>query len=290
VLAGRLLPGERTKGLSLFMFGGSLGLAAGPVISGTIVGQWGLAGLSGLAVPVVLLVFLLRRLGGLAAEEKRLVADHSTDHASISLREMFEGRAGFAILMLVVCSLRLVPNMAMDKVLAFALKQPEWGFSETQTGLTQAVFLASASAGMLLMVAKFRAGWEKAFLVGCPLVAIPLMLVLGWSDCPRPLFFAALSLSGVVLWGTSPAMVSYAQQQFPKGAGLASALTMGMAWGIGGLIQAPLTSYFQKAGSPQTTFWACIPFLLAAGLIATRMPGCSAEPGRQLQRVNEATE
>jgi len=99
------------------------------------------------------------------------------------------------------------------------------------------------------------------------------MLVLAWNGCPPWLLFTALALAGAVLWGTSPAMVSYAQQQFPKGAGLASALTMGMSWGIGGLIQAPMTSYFEKAGTPQMAFAACVPCLLASGLIAIWMPG-----------------
>ena len=37
VLAGRILPGQRARGISLFMFGGSLGLGLGPIISGIIV-------------------------------------------------------------------------------------------------------------------------------------------------------------------------------------------------------------------------------------------------------------
>lgn len=280
VLAGRLIPGERTRGLSLFMFGGSLGLALGPILSGLIVTQRGLSGLTLLTVPVVVLVALLFRAGRLAAAatSAETIFDSMSRpeqaKASPSLSETLEGRGGFAMLMLTVCSLRLVPNMAMDKVLAFTLSQPRWGFSETEIGMAQSVFLIAASVGMFFMVFRFRPGWEKAFMVGSPLAGIPLMLILAWSDCPPWLLLTTLALSGMVLWGTSPAMVSYAQQQFPKGAGLASALTMGMAWGIGGLIQAPITSYFQKAGTPQMTFVACVPCLLIAGLAATLMPGC----------------
>ena len=282
VLAGRLIPGERTRGLSLFMFGGSLGLALGPILSGLIVTQRGLSGLTLLTVPVVVLVALLYRTGRLGAAASRLLSEPIAEKAksSPSLSETLEGRGGFAVLMLTVCSLRLVPNMAMDKVLAFTLSQPRWGFSETQIGMAQSVFLIAASVGMFFMVFRFRPGWEKAFMVGCPLAGIPLMLILAWSDCPQWLLFTTLALSGMVLWGTSPAMVSYAQQQFPKGAGLASALTMGMAWGIGGLIQAPITSYFQKAGTPQMTFLACVPCLLVAGLAATLMPGCPQADAR----------
>ena len=190
---------------------------------------------------------------------------------------MLEGRGSVAAVLLLVCSLRLVPNMAMDKVLAFTLAQPRWGFDETATGLAQSVFLIAASIGMFLMVFRFRPGLEKTFMVACPLLAVPLMLILGWEGCPPWLLFTTVGLAGLVLWGTSPAMVSYAQQQFPEGAGFASALTMGMAWGIGGLIQAPLTSYFQAAGTPQLSFVACVPCLLIAGLVAVFMPSARPE-------------
>jgi FSR family fosmidomycin resistance protein-like MFS transporter len=291
VLAGRLIPGERTKGISMFMFGGSLGLALGPILSGIVVGGWsvtedltvggwGMSGLVVLMVPVLIAIFALRKIGGLAeaaaAVDRLSVEDAApqTETSSASLREMLEGRLGFTAVLLLVCSLRLVPNMAMDKVLAFTLKQSRWGYDEAMIGVAQSVFLIAASVGMFFMVFRFRAGWEKTFMVACPLLAIPLMLILGWQDCPAWLLFTAVALSGLVLWGTSPAMVSYAQQQLPKGAGFASALTMGMAWGIGGLIQAPLTSYFESVGNPQLTFVACIPCLLISGIVAAFMPPC----------------
>ncbi|MBC8291255.1 MAG: MFS transporter [Planctomycetes bacterium] len=311
VLAGKLIPGERTKGISMFMFGGSLGLALGPILSGIVVGGWsvtgeltvggwGLSGLVLLMLPVLVAIFALRKIGRLA-EAETLISQYHTPGSdtnaaedastpSTSLREMLEGRAGFAVVLLLVCSLRLVPNMAMDKVLAFTLKQPHWGYDEAMIGVAQSVFLIAASVGMFFMVFRFRAGLEKAFLVACPLLAVPLMLILGWKDCPPWLFFTTIALSGIVLWGTSPAMVSYAQQQFPKGAGFASALTMGMAWGIGGLIQAPLTSYFENIGNPQLTFVACVPCLLVAGIVAIFMPPGRPDVGAQAPPKIQATD
>ncbi|MHC4880765.1 MAG: MFS transporter [Planctomycetota bacterium] len=277
VLAGRLLPGERTRGIAVFMFGGSLGLALGPALSGFVVDRTGLPGLAILGPPVLLLIVVLTVIGRRTASAPDTpttipgdVAVRSTPH--LTLHEMFDHRLPFAALLLLACSLRLVPNMAMDKVLAFVLERPEWGYSTQQIGLVQSIFLVAASVGMFVMMFRFRAGWEKPFLVGCPLAAIPLMLILSWQECPAWLLFSTLAAAGIVLWGTSPAMVSYAQQQFPRGAGTASALTMGMAWGIGGLIQAPITSWFQNAGSPQTAFLAFIPCLLGAGLIAMFLP------------------
>jgi MFS transporter, FSR family, fosmidomycin resistance protein len=290
VLAGRLLPGERTRGISVFMFGGSLGLALGPIISGSLVAHWGLHSLIYLSLPVLFLIWLLRKIGRLAdyAEEtKPNTADQestsdqpTTPHKPLKISEMFEGKGRIACVLLLICSLRLVPNMAMNKVLAFTLKQPEWGFDEMQIGLAQSVFLIAASVGMFGMMFWFRAGWEKRFLVICPLLAIPFITLLSWSDCPAWLFFTSIGCAGIILWGTSPAMVSYAQQQFPKGSGLASALTMGLSWGIGGLIQAPITSYFHSIGQPQMAYLACVPFLVVAGIVAAFMPS----PPEQVSR------
>jgi len=275
VLAGRILPGQRARGISLFMFGGSLGLGLGPVISGIIVTERGLPGLTLLTIPVVILAILLFKVGQLGSAADRLLKESSDDTTSTpTLSETLDGRGSFAIVLLVSCSLRLVPNMAMDKILAFTLSQPHWEYTEAQIGMVQSIFLIAASVGMFFMVFRFRSGWEKVFMVACPLLSIPLMIILAWDHCPPWLMFTTLALAGILLWGTSPAMVSYAQQQFPKGAGMASALTMGMSWGIGGLIQAPVTSYFENAGTPQLAFAAFIPCLLAAGLIAMAMPGC----------------
>ena len=84
-------------------------------------------------------------------------------------------------------------------------------------------------------------------------------------------------LAGLVLWGTTPAMVSYAQQQFPKGAGLASAITMGLSWGLGGLIQAPITAYFQSTGHPQQALHAFIPCLALAAAGAYFLPNARTQ-------------
>jgi len=268
VTAGRLIPEQRTRSLSVFMFGGALGLALGPTLSGFVVSRWGLDGLIYLAAPLVGLIFLLRRIGGLA--HVATAAPQAASEPRRSLSEMFEGRGLFALSILAICSLRLVPNMAMDKVLSFMLAQR--GFDEAAIGQVQSLFLVSASIAMFAMIFRFRSGWERRFMILCPLAGIPLLAVIGWEGCPQWLLLTLLVPTGCILWGTTPAMVSYAQQQFPRGAGVASAITMGLAWGVGGLIQAPITASFQETAVPQHAFWAFIPALLLAGMGAYLLP------------------
>jgi MFS family permease len=114
-------------------------------------------------------------------------------------------------------------------------------------------------------------------MIVCPLLGIPLLVLLGREACPHWLFVALLVPTGLILWGTTPAMVSYAQQLFPNGGGVASAITMGLAWGLGGLIQSPLTAYFGNTSAPQHAFLGCIPFLAFAALGAWCLPHVPAD-------------
>lgn len=270
VRAGTLLPENRTRGLSIFMLGGSLGLSLGPLLSGYVVDRWDLEGLlylmPGLLVLIPFLYWGLRLSKGDDGEETPVKVAGPPPR----LVEMFDGRIGLALALLLVCSCRLVPNMGMSKVMSFALV--DRGFDERSVGMVQSLFLVSASAGMTLLALLFPAGWERRFMIVCPILGVPLLAVWGWEECPNWLLIAMLVPTGLVLWGTTPAMVSYAQQVFPRGAGVASAITMGLAWGGGGLIEAPFTAHFQDLDHPQLAVWAFLPFVGLAGVAAMWLP------------------
>jgi MFS family permease len=81
-----------------------------------------------------------------------------------------------------------------------------------------------------------------------------------------------LALSGLIFNGTTPAMVGYAHQLFPRGAGFASALTMGFSWGLAGILVAKLTTYCNQAQHPEWLYLAFVPGLLVAALGAAFLP------------------
>jgi FSR family fosmidomycin resistance protein-like MFS transporter len=274
VRAGTLLPENRTRGLAIFMLGGSLGLSLGPLLSGLVVDLWDLQGLLYLMPGMVLVIPLLYwgTSRSESAESVEPVAKAAGPRPSLA--EMFDGRLGLALGLLLVCSCRLVPNMGMSKVMSFALA--DRGFDERSIGMVQSLFLVSASVGMTLLAMAFPAGWERRFMVVCPLLGLPLLAVWAWEGCPTWLLISVLVPTGLVLWGTTPTMVSYAQQIFPRGAGVASAITMGLAWGGGGLIEAPFTAYFRDIGRPQLAVWAFLPFVAIAGLSAMWLPAAGA--------------
>lgn len=276
VAAGRALPEHRTRALSIFMLGGAVGLGLGPTLSGAVVRAWGLDALVYLLPGFVIVIaglWFVGRIGTLSAP--------AVERDAATRRGSFDGRGKLALAIFLICSLRLVPNMAVGKVLAFTLEGR--GEDELTIGLYQTLFLVAASVGMFVMAFRFPAGLERPFMIVCPLAGVPMLYLLGTENCPPWAFTLLLVLAGLVLWGTTPAMVSYAQQQFPNGGGMASAITMGLAWGLGGLIQAPITAAFSETDLPQRAFQAFIPCLLLSSLGAWRLPAAS-----QAGRVNEA--
>jgi len=282
VAAGRALPEHRTRALSVFMLGGAVGLGLGPTLSGAIVDLGGIRGLAWLAPILVAVIFVLWKAGRLGE-----LSAPVTLSADGERRSAFDGRGWLAVGIFLVCSLRLVPNMAVAKVLAFTLDRQ--GYGELQIGLYQTLFLVAASAGMFVMAFRFRTGWERPFMIWCPLAGAPLLFLLGTDGLPPWAFVALLVATGVTLWGTTPAMVSYAQQQFPNGAGMASAITMGLAWGLGGLIQAPLTAAFSHSAAPQQAFLTFIPCLLLSAIGAWLLPSAAIQDAQPDERLAAAT-
>ncbi|MFN0197165.1 MAG: MFS transporter [Planctomycetaceae bacterium] len=267
VSASRIYPQHKTRTLSLFLFGGCVGLAAGPIISGLTVKYFG--GIKGLIVigPIFMIMIGLTYWLGLSRIPYQSARPAGP---AKSMHQMLEGKIGLALLILLTSSLRLVPNMAMDKLLAFYLSAK--GADPFKIGCYQSVFLASASIGMLLMAWRFPAGGERKSMIICPIIGLPLMWGLSIEDAPAWMMLLLLIPSGAILWGTTSAIVSFAHQQFPQGAGLASALTMGVSWGVGGIVQAQLTSVFVAQGHPQRAFLAFMPCLLISAIGAYFLP------------------
>src|SRR5258708_38462485 len=103
--------------------------------------------------------------------------------------------------------------MGMTRALGFALE--ERGYEADVIGNVQSLFLVCGSLGILLVGSRFGHGSERRLMIYSPLAAMPMMIALAIPGCPTWLLVALLVPSGVVLVGTTPAMVSYSHQLFP---------------------------------------------------------------------------
>lgn len=279
VTSGQLLPEERTRATALFLLGGTLGLGLGPVLSGTVVERFGFLGLTFVGPVMIVLVVALYALGNRhtaqnADDSIRSGTPKGPTRSRRSLREALQGKWGLALAIWLVCSLRLVPNMTMNKVLAFTLGGQ--GEDTAFIGLAQALFLLSGGFGMFLMAYRFPAGKEKAFMIWAPAAGIPLLVALGWPGCPQWLLLSLLLPTGLVMWGTTPVMTTFAQRHFPHASGVAAALTMGLSFGLSGTIGAGLLTICERHGMPQQAYWVFVPCVALSVLGATRLPEADA--------------
>jgi MFS family permease len=272
VFAGELLPEHRTRAISLLMFGGTMGLGIGPALSGNLVRLHGLSALAWLAVPLLLLIAAIQLISRRAVAAVEIPRTREIHNAAEPLAAKWK----LALFLLMICSLRVVPNTGMTRALAFTLEQR--GYEADVIGNVQSLFLVCGSLGILLVGSRFGRGSERGLMIFSPLAAIPLMIGLAIPSCPTWLLVALLVPSGVVLVGTTPAMVSYAHQLFPRDAGKASALTMGLSWGTSGLAVAGMTSVFvDQVHQPALLFAAFVPCLAVSAAGASFLPSFTRE-------------
>ena len=83
---------------------------------------------------------------------------------------------------------------------------------------------------------------------------------------------AALAISGLILLCTNPVNVVIAQELAPSQTGTVSALMMGFAWGIAGLVFIPLTGWISDLFSMQTAFIGLAAFPLLGFFLALKLP------------------
>ena len=94
-----------------------------------------------------------------------------------------------------------------------------------------------------------------------------------------------------MLIGTTPAMVSYAHQMFPRDTGMASALTMGLSWGTSGLAVAAMTPVFaEQLHRPALLFAAFIPCLLFSAGGAMLLPHVEPIPASAQDSTSRISE
>lgn len=222
-LAGSLGGARRATALSVFVTGGELGYALGPLYVAPIVGVVGLRGTVFAAVPgLIACAFLWWRLRGL--QPARLPAP---DTLGSDLRQ----HGPVLIIIWLVAVIRSIISLAF--ILFLPLLMRERGQS-LLIGAT-AVFLFGGigaiggfAGGILSDRLGRRAILAISFLVGPPLLYLFTRIQSDWS-------LAALALGGLALYLGAPVNVAMAQEMLPRRASLASSMVTGMAWGIAGV-------------------------------------------------------
>jgi FSR family fosmidomycin resistance protein-like MFS transporter len=272
-LAGTSTPANRSRALSLFAVGGSIGQAIGPVYGGALTTGFGLRSLAwsmswGFGILGVVILGL-RRIPAARQEE-----DLAGPPPVPAWRTIARGRGAAMGLLLLIGVLRVLAVLGVPLALAFLLKAA--GRTNEEIGLPQSLFLGGVGVGGLVCAIFVRRGGEHRVLWLLPLFAVPLVGLIPWAGT-GPALGAAVGGAGLLLGATMPILVSRGQQLLPEAERTASSITMGVTWGLGGLIVAAAMAASSRLGSP------ALPFALFAGacLLSSVFCGWLPEPRTQ---------
>ena len=225
-LAGSCVPEYRSRAMSIFTVGGFIGQAIGPTYSGSMVDWLGLPGLAWGVLGGLVAAALLFPLGrGVMAQPPRKPAP------PIRLRELFRGREMPVFLVLVIGSLRIIAAAGVPVLVGYLLKAR--GFSASSTGIVQSSFMLGIGLGSLTCATLLKPAHERTILWLCPLLVTPVLLVIPVAPWWW-LLMASVGLSGLLLGISLPVLISFGQQLMPSSPRIASSITMGVSWGIGG--------------------------------------------------------
>ncbi len=221
-LAHRL--GGRHAGMtmSVYITGGTIGVAVGPLLFAPFVGHFGLAWTPLLAVPGLLVV------AAFALNVPRFDLNAGTPAAGLGALRPY---AVPLALLYGIVTLRTLTSLAIGTFVPVLLTRR--GLSIGSAGLVVAIYLfASGLGGFTGGPAADRYGARRVIILSL-LLSTPFLLVAPFLH--GTWFAVVLALGGFLLQSTLPVNVTFGQAIAPVSAATVSSLMMGFAWGTGGL-------------------------------------------------------
>lgn len=220
---------ERKKGLAnaTFMLGGNVGFALGPLVASFLFVRYGLTSSLFLFLPVFLLVpGLWQRLPQYAASHRRVITE--TQEIKRKGSFLFWGFAGVCMIVIV----RSWVNSGFAVFLPLFLQSR--GMELSLAGKMLALFLLSgALGGMLGGYLSDNYGRKKIILISLAIFSPATLLFI---HNPAGLTAALLLVvAGAAIYAPFSVALTLAQELIPTRTGLASGLTLGLGFGVGGI-------------------------------------------------------
>ncbi|MEK7408868.1 MAG: MFS transporter [Acidobacteriota bacterium] len=256
------IEGRRGRAMAIFISAGTLGMALGPTYYSAIAGAWGLARTHWAALPgLVVSALLVWRLPA-ATRASRMPARHAQWRALATIWRPL-------LVLYFLVFLRSVVQITFTQLLPLYL-HVERGYSVAGASHVLSLYLlAGAVGGFLGGHMSDRLGGRRVILISMA-GSVPFLALFFLTSGVASI--ASLALGGLILLFTIPINVVMAQELVPEQAGTVSALTMGFAWGIAGLIFIPLTGYVADIFSLHYALAALTIFPALGFLLALRLP------------------
>ena len=253
---------NRQKWFAVFISSGTLGLALGPTYFSALLGRVGLAQSWLAAIPgVVVTVALLYLLPELDAE--------SPHRQNKFAWEPFKAVWKPLTILYFLVFIRSIVQVTYAQFLPLFLTR-ERGFSYEGSNYVLSLYLtAGALGGFMGGHLADRIGGRRVILlsmIGC----VPFLAVFFMAG--GVISVLGLVLGGLMLLFTIPVNVVMGQQLAPTQSGTVSALMMGFAWGMAGLIFIPLTGWLADHYSLRTALGILTVFPVLGFVLAWMLP------------------
>ncbi|QDU62115.1 Fosmidomycin resistance protein [Planctomycetes bacterium Pan216] len=270
-LAGACMPENRRRAMSIYTTAGFVGTTLGPLYSGWMTTEIGMAALSWSilwALPVVGVVAfgLWRSMPTPSAQVTRAIATPQCVDRPRTRRLL--------TLLLTSSVFRVLAISGTMIGLAYMINRR--GGSATEIGLAQAVYIGASGVGMLGAGFLIGPRTERSAVLLLPLLSVPALMLCPYAS--PTLMLCLLALAGSTTGAATPIMISLGQRLLPFGQRVASAITMGGAWGIAGTITAIGMAVFNELGAPELAFTYFPLGTLLASLICLWIPMSIEEP------------
>lgn len=234
--AGALTAEGRGMGISVFLTGGNIGRALGPLVLLSIPYRFGLEYLVWEMIPGVLLALLVPKVLRFERQLDLTASTRVISNEETAPRESFWHVACphslSLIVLFIIASFRTVTAVGLENFLSIYLDNQN--YSDQMRSFVIAIFIFAGSMGIM------ASGWllsrinTYVLLLFSLLVSPPLLYASLHSDGFN--FFVLLFLGNVVLSSSITVNIILAQLILRGHENIASSFMMGAAWGVGGLL------------------------------------------------------
>ena len=220
---------KKATGMSIFAVGGNLGIAAGPIVSLTLVAYFGLKGTLGVIIPGILIGVLLLFNMSMLSNPVQFAHREAKDEIK---RPLSKNQKWAFFILISIATLRASTQFGLATYIPFYYIDYLKG-NPLYAGKLVSTFLMAGALGTLIGAPLADRWGHKKLLLTTLLLSFPLLLLFYHSS--GLMTFVVLGLSGMILISTIALTTVMAQILLPQNLGMAAGMMVGFTMSAGGI-------------------------------------------------------